>query len=391
MSLLAERRHRHNHTVAEMRRFGFPKYGHKNTWKIDQYQNLYLENHGCQLYPHWTNASDYKSTDESFDTVALHDAELHEALEAQFSTLGNIKLTRDQQYMCDAMGTKLPFLPFWGEEESKQFSKYVLENNGPIVDKTAAFDWCRFVDGKTIHAKLPSQIHIYATKVDRNRRIKECVSRAKAVIELLEELNKKLSPMAREELLRKDGEQTTKDHAGQDLEPQSSAQAVTAPRKAFCNCLQQPLPRMPTNSLPQMPVQMNAPFPTQLVKIYHDLHTTPEMVHPTGPSHVWKEPGMPPAMPIPYAQALHTLPRSIVGGFCVGAAPAPKPNPKKIRHCQRCDMYEPKGSDWKPCRGQGGESFCTYYKEDGVEKQAPKEKKRESAKTKALVNTQLPT
>ena len=136
---------------------------------------------------------------------------------------------------------------------------------------------------------------------------------------------------------------------------------------------------------------MNDPLPNKVGNIYHHLHITPAIVNPTGPSHVWKEPGMPPAMPIPYAQALHTLPRSIVGGFCVGAAPAPKPNSKKIRHCQRCDMYGPKGSNWKPCRGQGGESFCTYYKEDGVEKQAPKEKKRESAKTKALVNTQLPT
>ena len=49
------------------------------------------------------------------------------------------------------------------------------------------------------------------------------------------------------------------------------------------------------------------------------------MVHPTGPSHVWKELGLPPAMPIRYAQALHTSPWSIVGELCVGAAPAPKP------------------------------------------------------------------
>ena len=38
--LLAERRNRHNNTVVEMRRFGFPKYGHKNTWNIDQCKNL---------------------------------------------------------------------------------------------------------------------------------------------------------------------------------------------------------------------------------------------------------------------------------------------------------------------------------------------------------------
>ena len=53
------------------------------------------------------------------------------------------------------------------------------------------------------------------------------------------------------------------------------------------------------------------------------------MVHPTGPSHVWKEPGLSPATPIPYAKELHTLPQSIVGTFCVVASPAPNPSTKK--------------------------------------------------------------
>ena len=87
------------------------------------------------------------------------------------------------------MGIKLPFLTFWGEEESKQFANYVLIKAAPIIDKTAAVDWCRFIDGKTIYSKLLSQICIYVTKFDRNRRVKECVSRAKTGIELPEELN----------------------------------------------------------------------------------------------------------------------------------------------------------------------------------------------------------
>ena len=55
------------------------------------------------------------------------------------------------------------------------------------------------------------------------------------------------------------------------------------------------------------------------------------MAHPTGPSHVWNKPGLSPAMPIPYTQALHTLPWSIIDRFCAGAAPASKPitNTKK--------------------------------------------------------------
>jgi hypothetical protein len=107
--LLAERRHRHNHKCAELRRLGTPLLGHYNTWDIDQLQNLTKENHDIQLYPYWTNASDYIDTDESFDTVALHSASLHEKLEKKSKELGHVKLTREQQHMCKAMGTPLPF------------------------------------------------------------------------------------------------------------------------------------------------------------------------------------------------------------------------------------------------------------------------------------------
>ena len=82
---------------------------------------------------------------------------------------------------------------------------------------------------------------------------------------------------------------------------------------------------MPVNIAQPLPVQVNVPFLNQLVNIYHHLHTAPAMVHPTGPSHVWKELGLPSTISIPWEQALHTLPRSIVGGFYAGATPAPKP------------------------------------------------------------------
>ncbi|KAL7529638.1 hypothetical protein ACHAXR_003072, partial [Thalassiosira sp. AJA248-18] len=125
--LLAERRHRHNQLISERRRPGHPKLGHFATWKVDQLQNLHQENHGTQLYPHWTNASDYNGTGESFDTIALHHDELHDALENQCKTLNPIKQPREMKYMSSAMGTSVPFLPFCGrEEENKLFSKYML-------------------------------------------------------------------------------------------------------------------------------------------------------------------------------------------------------------------------------------------------------------------------
>ena len=76
-SLLAERRHRHNHRCSELRRFGFLKIGHYDTWLIDQLQNLVMQNRDIRLFPNWSNASDYRTTEESFDTIALHSAELH--------------------------------------------------------------------------------------------------------------------------------------------------------------------------------------------------------------------------------------------------------------------------------------------------------------------------
>ena len=70
--LLGENRHRNNHNVSEIRRDGFPVLNFYDTWLVDQAQNLYLENRNIRLYPNWSNASDYKTTDESFDTIPLH-------------------------------------------------------------------------------------------------------------------------------------------------------------------------------------------------------------------------------------------------------------------------------------------------------------------------------
>lgn len=192
--LLAERRHRHNHRCSELRRLGFHRIGHFNTWIIDQLQNLVRENHDIQLYPYWTNASDYKPTNETFDTIALHHKTLHQKLAERCMELGEKTLTREQRYMCNAMGTPLPILPFVTKEESLAYAQYVLELNGPINYNQAAVDWLKYVDGVNIMPKLPSHMRTHDEAWSRNRRVKDCVRNARGGKEKLDELNAIISP-----------------------------------------------------------------------------------------------------------------------------------------------------------------------------------------------------
>lgn len=192
--LLGEFRHRYNHNCSQRRRFGFPVIGHYNTWMIDQLQNLMMENHGIQLYPHWTNASDFRSTDESFDTIPLHSQILQEALDKRCEELDDIKLTREQAYVAKSMGTILPFLPVVHKEENKTFAKLVLNGKGPINFDTAAVEWCKYVDGKNIMPKLPLQLRTHYEAWSRNQRVKESMKKAIPGLDMLAELNRVITP-----------------------------------------------------------------------------------------------------------------------------------------------------------------------------------------------------
>ena len=197
--LLSERRHRHNHRCSERRRYKFPKIGHFDTWLIDQLQILVLKNHNRVPYEYWSNASDYKETSESFDTVAIHNADLHEALMDRWENnivKEDVKLTGDQKYLCKCMGTKLPFLPFATEEENQLFAECVLRNDFPSMedDNDAAIAWCKFVDGVNIFPKLPVHVRIHRDAFERNQRVKDCVRKAREGKEILDELNKALHP-----------------------------------------------------------------------------------------------------------------------------------------------------------------------------------------------------
>lgn len=50
----------------------------------------------------------------------------------------------------------LPPLPFKSKEENIQFAKCALDDDFPFKDdEQAAIQWCNYVDGVSIHAKLP--------------------------------------------------------------------------------------------------------------------------------------------------------------------------------------------------------------------------------------------
>jgi hypothetical protein len=188
-ALLSERRHRYNQKINERKRLGFPKLMHFDTWKVDMLQLLVEKNHGILLYPDWSNASDYKETAESFDTVALHSQELHEAV-ASIKLDENVakKFTSEMKYLCRAMGVQVPFLPNHGADEAKLFTRLVLEM--PAFDESLmAIEWCKYVNGITIFPKLPVYLRMYYERWERNQRIKDAIRSSKSEVDLLAEVN----------------------------------------------------------------------------------------------------------------------------------------------------------------------------------------------------------
>ena len=325
--LLAERRHRHNHKVSEKRRLGFPKLGHFDTWKIDQLQNLTLDNHGIQIFPNWSNASDYKTTNESFDTIALHSTGLHDALETQYTSLPKIRLTRDQKYMCKAMGTNLPFLPFVGEKENKQFAKYVLEKTGPVKADETALDWCRFVDGKGIHAKLPSHIRSHITKCDRNQRIRELVRNAKSGIEKLNELNQQITPIGKKSSTHDSNDANSLSHSWgeQNLHPPLPVPEA----QALHGCMFVNVGGICVGELPKQSGRKEK----RCMRCVQ-----------------WKG-----AMP-------YQCPGRGGESLCMKFNAVGELQTKKVkrkRQCKRC--FRLKGKKGDICKGRGGEIFCEYY------------------------------
>lgn len=341
--LLAENRHRYNQRCAERRRDGHPMIGHYDTWLIDLLQQLVQKNHHITLYPHWSNASDFKDTDESFDTVALHSSDLHNALENQCNRLDfkKIKLSREQKFLCQAQGVSLPFLPFTTPEEKKVFSKHY----SVISKKTeheATIWWCKHVDGVTIFPKLPVHFRDHLKKWLKSNRTENAVRAAKKGAEKLKEINNILSPLNLSQSM----------HAS-DL---ASASAATASVTALADS-------RTGSSAPGAAAAATSTIGLQTSSGAQPIFTD-EIPRPS-------------AMPQPNEQALHNRPYTIVGGTLIGSNPGAgvpvkvtrgrdkKPRTRKCKTCDDLDMYE-NDTDHK-CAGSGGRGReCDYFDEQNV-------------------------
>ena len=133
---------------------------------IDSIQNLVQRNHGVLLYPHWSNSTDYKHTPESLGTVALHDERLVRKVNS-INLAKPIKYTGELQFLCKAMGTRIPFTPVISYEEQNLCSRMIVRNKKNDVS-SMIFQWCDNVDGKKIFPKLPVHLHTYYEKWERN-------------------------------------------------------------------------------------------------------------------------------------------------------------------------------------------------------------------------------
>ena len=148
-----------------------------DTWEVDELQLLVYKNREFFLFPNWSNSSEYVTTEESFDVVALQSKDDQDTLKERCQELekeGPLpKLTRELQFQCNAIGTPIPFLPFSYDTERIKFSTY-MQDFSPmktIDDKKAAVHWNRhFVNGINIWPKLPVHLHIFVNGREVNDR-----------------------------------------------------------------------------------------------------------------------------------------------------------------------------------------------------------------------------
>ena len=99
--------------------------------------------------------------------------------------MSKAKLTPDLQYMCKAMGTKLPILPVHGSAENRCFACLVVELPIPLNFDQMALAWCELVDGVSIFPKLPVYLRVHHAKWLRNMRIRDSLERMQLPLDRL--------------------------------------------------------------------------------------------------------------------------------------------------------------------------------------------------------------
>lgn len=305
-ALLRDFRHRYNQRVSERRRMGFPRLGHFSSWLTETLQCLVERNHNVLLYPAWSNSSEYGPTDETIGTAPLQSRELTAAVNA-IELLQEPKLTLDQQYLADCMGVQLPFLPVDGPEETRLFTKLVLEQRNETPDFAAmALEWCQHVDGHSVYPKLPVYLRLHHSNWQVNSRVREAVTGAAAGHAALARLNTATAP----------------------AEPSGAGPVQAAPQQ------HPPMPAAPATAAYTSTAVAGGIVVGGVVP---DTPDPPPRNHPPPQ----QAPGM---------------------GGGAGA-----PRKRKQRSCRRCNTNKCEkctGAQW-PCKGSGGAVLCEHFNEDG--------------------------
>ena len=318
-ALLSERRHRHNERMARRRIAGYPDVGHYNTWQIDLLQILVEKNRGKTLFPGWVSASDYRDTAESFDTVALHSMDLHEALEvkaAEISEAVKNSFSADLKHMCKSMGVSIPFLPVNGETECKLFTRLILEEMEKFDADEMSLAFIPYVNGVDVFPKLPAHLRSYHKEWERNCRCRDAAQNMKMESEMLEDLNKANTPAELDDSLS-----PMPDDDSDDNDDQVRKKAKL---------------QMPAAQLP-MPLQQ----PHSVAK------------RPPGALYVGLEMiGDPPLQP----SSLLPIKRK-------KGQRGQDEKPRRRRSCARCRSNG--GPHAQTCNGKGGQKYCNYFDESG--------------------------
>ena len=245
------------------------------------------------------------------------------------------------------MGTPLPFLPFSGESECKEYAKFVTESDHGMSDAAAAIAWCKHVNGTDIQPKLESHLRTHREEWNKNQRVKDSVSRAESTNEKLKELNEKISPT----------------HASETEHSSETESAILT-----ANVGQRVLPQQPhVQTVETVRQQLPQPILTKQPNSYWTGSIAPYPMF---------------CAPAPQAM-LHSFQQMIVGGVSIGNDSAmtvrvdsgtkqkrgggrPKGSKNKNpKPCGRCQHYN--GRYLFECRGRGkpGRNGCEYFFEDG--------------------------
>jgi hypothetical protein len=103
----------HPHKICKGWQFiaGFPWVGHYDTWKVDCLRKLVEENLDLVFLSKHICTSDYRGTVESLQTIAIHPHELLGAVAAAVKIKMDVIFGWDVQFMGQALGILIPFLP----------------------------------------------------------------------------------------------------------------------------------------------------------------------------------------------------------------------------------------------------------------------------------------